>query len=335
MNTNDLQLFSLASSRPFAERVSKALSVALSPHEERSFGDGEHKTRPLVSVRRRDVYVIQSLYGDRSLNGNERQSVNDKLCRLLFFIGALKDAGAASVSAVVPYLCYARKDRRTKSRDPLTTRYVATLFEAIGTDRVLVLEAHNLAAFQNAFRCQAEHLYADDHFAAHFTEHPDKQNIVVVSPDVGGVKRAERFRDHFSRRFKIPVTSAFIEKYRSKDVVSGGALVGEVDGKTVIIFDDMIGSGNTIMRAVNACHNSGARHIYAAAAHGLFNGNADETLDNPLLEHILVSDSIAPDRLRNERVKAKLTIIDTAPLFAEAIRRLHSGGSISELLGME
>ena len=129
MNDKAIKLFSLNTSRDFSERVAKHLGIALSHHEERDFEDGEHKTRPLVNVRGQDVFVIQSLYGEPSA------SVNDKLCRLLFFIGALKDASAERVTAVVPYLCYARKDRKTKSRDPITTRYIAQLFEAVKCDQ--------------------------------------------------------------------------------------------------------------------------------------------------------------------------------------------------------
>ena len=147
-------LFALGSSSEFGATVSRALGVPPAPHEERLFEDGEHKCRPLASVRGRDVFVVQSLYGETGESGN------DKLCRLLFFIGALKDAAAARVTALVPYLCYSRKDRKSKPRDPVTTRYVATLFEAVGTDRVVTLDVHNLAAYQNAFRCRCENLEA-------------------------------------------------------------------------------------------------------------------------------------------------------------------------------
>ena len=125
MNDKAIKLFSLNTSRDRSEQVAKHLGIALSPHEERDFEDGEHKARPLINVRSQDVYVIQSLYGEPGA------SVNDKLCRLLFFIGALKDASAERVTAIVPYLCYARKDRKTKSRAPITTRYIAQLFEAM------------------------------------------------------------------------------------------------------------------------------------------------------------------------------------------------------------
>jgi len=154
MNLDNARLFALNAGRDFAASVSRHLGVSLAEHEERDFEDGEHKSRPLENVRGKDVFVIQSLFGDR------RQSVNDKLCRLLFFLGALRDASAARVTAVVPYLCYARKDRKSQPRDPVTTRYVAELFEAVGTDCILTMDVHNLAAYQNAFRCRADHLEA-------------------------------------------------------------------------------------------------------------------------------------------------------------------------------
>ena len=162
MNNRPPMLFALEASRDLGTRVAGALGTVLARHEERGFEDGEHKSRSLENVRGRDVYVLQSLYGDRE------QSVNDKLVRLLFFLGALKDASAAQVTAVTPYLCYARKDRRTKPRDPVTMRYVAQVLEAVGTDRVVTMDVHNLAAYQNAFRIPAEHLEAKRLFVEHF-----------------------------------------------------------------------------------------------------------------------------------------------------------------------
>src|SRR5262245_22513629 len=141
---DSISLFALNSTRDFAEKVSVHLGIPLSAHEEREFEDGEHKARPLANVRGRDVFVIESLYSDST------QSVNDKLCRFLFFLGALRDASAGRVTAVIPYLCYARKDRKSKPRDPVTTRYVAALFEAVGVDRSINLDVHNLSAYTNA-----------------------------------------------------------------------------------------------------------------------------------------------------------------------------------------
>jgi ribose-phosphate pyrophosphokinase len=213
MNHREIAIFAPGLSREFGEKVSAHLGVPLSAHEEREFEDGEHKIRPLINVRGKDVFVIQSLYGD------DRQSVNDKLCRFLFFLGALRDASAERVTAVIPYLCYARKDKKSKPRDPVTTRYVAGLFEAMGVDRVVTLDVHNLAAFQNAFRIRADHLEAKRLFVEHFIPLARQEEIVVVSPDVGGVKRAEDFRQTFSNALDRPIHGAFMEKYRSEGVV--------------------------------------------------------------------------------------------------------------------
>src|SRR3990167_755469 len=185
---HELTLFALDDSREFGERVSRHLNLGLGAHEQREFEDGEHKTRPLISVRGKDVFVVQSLHADH------HQSVADKLCRLWFFIGTLKDASAARVTAIVPYLAYARKDRKTQPRDPVTTRYVAALFEAVGVDCVVTLDVHNLAAFQNAFRCRTEHLEANRLFVRHFVALVREREVVVVAPDAGGIKRAEHFR---------------------------------------------------------------------------------------------------------------------------------------------
>ncbi len=326
MNDQAIKLFSLNTSRDFGERVAKHLGIALSPHEERDFEDGEHKTRPLVNVRGQDVFVIQSLYGEPGV------SVNDKLCRLLFFIGALKDASAEWVTAVVPYLCYARKDRKTKSRDPITTRYIAQLFEAVKCDRVVTLDVHNLAAFQNAFRCPTEHLEGKNIFVQHFAPLVTKDKTVVVSPDFGGIKRAEAFRQALNNKLQRDIPMAFAEKYRSAGVVSGSLIVGEIQGRIAIIIDDLISSGTTLARTAKACHKQGALKVYAAASHGVFAKTSDRILATPELDQIVITNTIAPFRLMEGTVTNKLTILDTTPLFAETISRLHSGGSLVELL---
>ena len=327
MTREELCLFALDASRPYGERVAGALGVALARHEEREFEDGEHKARPLENVRGRDVYVIHSLYGEPGM------SANDKLVRLLFFIGALKDASAARVTAVCPYLAYSRKDRRSKPRDPVGSRYVAQLFEAVGTDRMVTLDVHNLAAYQNAFRIPAEHLVARGLFVAWFAAYlRGDEPVVVVSPDAGGVKRADAFRDSLSRALGRPVGSAFMEKRRSEGVVSGEAVVGEVGGMTAIIIDDLISSGTTLARAAAACKTLGAKRVFAAASHGLFIGAADSVLADPVLEKVLVTDAVPPFRLPPALLESRVEVLDSAPLFAEAIRRLHDGGSLVELL---
>lgn len=326
MDLQNIIIFALNPSRDFGERLCAKLGVSLSEHEERDFEDGEHKSRPRVNVRGKDVFVVQSLYQDA------KQSVNDKLCRLLFFIGALKDASAERVTAVVPYLCYARKDRKTKPRDPVTTRYVAALFESVGADRVLTLDVHNLAAFQNAFRCRTDHLEARRLFVDYFAPRVVDDPVVVVSPDVGGIKRAEQFRQALGRLTGKAPSTAFMEKYRSGGIVSGETIVGEVEGKVVIIIDDLISTGTTILRAAKACRRLGASRIYAAASHGIFVGDAQRVVADRDVDRIVITDTIPPFRLDPALVKEKLVILNAAELFAEAIRSIHTGGSIVDLL---
>lgn len=313
MSPTDLALFTLAGSEEYAGRVAMQLECPLTPVEERSFEDGEHKIRPLVSVEGKDAYIIHALHGAAG------DSVNDKLCRLLFLTGALKDHGAKRVTAVMPYLCYARKDRRTKPYDPVTSRYVAALFEAVGTDRVVAIEVHNPAAFDNGFRCPALHIDMAGLFARHFVSLAKDDSIVVVSPDAGGVKRVELFRLELERLSGKSIDNAFVEKYRSGGVVTGGALVGGVEGHTIVILDDLISTGGTLLRAAKACRARGARRVFAAAAHGLFVDGATELFASRDLDGLVIADTVPlPDALTSES-RAKLSILDSTPLVADAI----------------
>lgn len=325
LEDDELMLFGLGASRPFAELVAQQIGIALAAHEERQFDDGEHATRALESVRGRDVFVLHSLYGD------DHQSVNDKLCRLLFLIGALKDAAAARVTAVVPYLAYARQDQKNKPRDPLITRYVAALFEAVGTDVVVTLDVHNLAAFQNAFRCRTEHLDAHRLFAAYCAPLLTDGEVVVVAPDAGAIKRAEHFRQRLAQVLDKPVGAAFAEKHRSDGVVSGDMLAGDVAGKHAVIIDDQVSTGTTLARTAGACAARGAASVMAAATHGLFVGDIERVLGSSALQRIVVTDTVPPFRLGEGAAKAKLSVLSCAGLLARAIERLHSGGSLAEL----
>ncbi|AOY87450.1 ribose-phosphate pyrophosphokinase [Marinobacter salinus] len=322
----ELSLFTLNASHDFGIKVAEELGITPGLHEEREFVDGEHKSRPLENVRGRDVYVIQSLYSDDDC------SVNDKLVRLLWFIGSLRDAAAGRITAVLPYLCYARKDRKTKPRDPVSTRYMAAVLEAVGIDCVITLDVHNLVAYQNAFRINSEHLDARKLFASHFSRQRGDEDIVVVSPDVGGVKRAELFRQTLEKTLGTPVGSGFMEKHRSAGTVAGERLVAEVEGRSVIIVDDLISSGGTLSRTVRACKNAGASRISAAVSHGVFVAGADEQLADPALEELVVTDTIPPFRVKSGVLKNKLVVLGATSLFAKAIRNIHEGGSVVELL---
>jgi ribose-phosphate pyrophosphokinase len=318
MPHHPLSLFGLTKSHDLAQRVAGRLEIALAAHEERGFEDGEHKTRPLQDVRGHDVFVLDSLYGD------DEESGNDKLCRLLFFCGALKDAGAAHVTALTPYLCYARKDRRTKLNDPIITRYVAAMFEAVGIDRAIVSEVHNIAAFENAFRCPTWHIESAPLFAQHFAPLLRNESVVTVSPDAGGAKRAEQFRRALEHLTRKDVGSAYMEKFRSSGVVSGALLAGEVRGKVAVIIDDLISTGGTLVRAADACKAAGAKRVFAAATHGLFIGGARELFIAPALDGIVVTDTVPPFRVAPEAAR-HLTVLDASESIAQTISMFHDG----------
>ncbi|MDE2011503.1 MAG: ribose-phosphate pyrophosphokinase [Alphaproteobacteria bacterium] len=321
----DACLFALNASRDLGAAVARELGIALCAHEERSFEDGEHKSRPLVSVRGRRIFVLQSLYG------GPVESANDKLCRLLFFIGALKDAGAAQVTAVVPYLCYARKDRRTKPNDPVTTRYIAALFEAAGTDAVVTLDVHNPVAFENAFRRPQVALTAAPLFVD-YTLAMKAAPLCVVSPDPGGVKRAELLREALESAGAQPVGKGFVDKHRSAGVVSGDLFVGDAAGATALIVDDLVSTGNTLLRAARAVRAAGARRVVAMATHGLFTSGAAEAIADPMLDRLVIADAVPPFRLDAGAARDKLVILPCAPLLAEALFRLHKGLPTDDLL---
>lgn len=321
-----MKVFALNATHEFGERVALELGIPLAPHEEREFEDGEHKARPLESVRGHSCFVVQSLYGE------PRSSVHDKLCRLLFFIGCLRENGAKSVAAVIPYLAYGRKDRQTKPRDPITTRYMAQLLETAGADLVITLEAHNIVAFQNAFRCRTIHLDARRLHVAYIAKLVSDEPAAVVSPDPGGVKRAQLFRETLEATLGRPIRSAFIEKRRSAGVVSGSLLAGEVEGATAFIIDDLVSTGGTLARAAEACIAHGARRVFACAAHGLFVGDAAKTITRAMLEQVVVSDSVPPFRLDRSLLESRVEVLSAAPLFAEAIRRSSGDATITDLL---
>ena len=310
-----MKLFALEGSHRQGAAIAECLGLEPSPLEEREFEDGEFKIRPLVPVAGMDVCVVHSLYGDTS------RSPSDKLWRTAVAIGALKDAGARHVSAVLPYLAFARKDRRTKLFDPVTIRYVAQLLEAVGCDRVITLDVHNDAAFENAFRCQAVHVESTTLFARFLTDRLAGEACTLVSPDVGGIKRVQKLVLALDQLGVDGLDIGFLEKHRSQDVISGASgLVGGVQsGGTAVVLDDLIGSGHTISRAVDACGKAGAVTILALATHGLFVGDADRNLADPRLTEIVVTDTVPPFRLGTELVQGKVRILQAAPSIAEAL----------------
>ena len=326
MESTPLRLFALAASAELGAAVAAALAQPLATHEEREFEDGEHKARPLDAVNGADVYVIQSLHG------GPEQSANDKLCRLLFFIGAIKDAGAARVTAVTPYLCYARKDRRTKPNDPVTTRYIAGMFEGVGTDCVVTLEVHNPVAFENAFPCRTVALTGTPLFVDYVKTTLANDKLAVISPDAGGMKRAELLRAALETALGRPVGKGLAEKHRSAGVISGDLFVGNVEGTTALIVDDLMSTGNTLLRAARSARKAGAKRVIALVTHGLFMQGAADVIADPAINQVVVTDAVPAFRLDHPMTNKKLLILPAAPLLAETIRRLHEERSLNDLL---
>lgn len=310
--------FALDRSKALGLEVAKVGGFDLARHEERAFDGGEHKARPLADVHGQHVFVLHSL------NGETGASANDKLLRLLFFLATCRDHGASHVTAIVPYLAYSRKDRRTKPQDPVTTRYVAQLFEATGVDSVITLDVHNPAAFQNGYRCLARDLSTEHLFAARIRDRRATLQLAIVSPDPGGVKRAQLVREALQQATGHDVRFGFMEKRRSDGVVSGTHFAGEVDGCIVYIIDDMICGGGTILRAAEAVRAHGATEVHAMATHGLLTKNATAAFaTDRFIDTISLTDSTAPDPDWAARLGDKYQRIPCAPIIAEAIGRLQ------------
>ena len=309
-------LFALEGSQAFGHAVASQLGVSLAAHEDRAFEDGEHKSRPLESMRGRDVYILHTLFGEETL------SVNDKLLRLLFFIATIKDAGAKRVTALLPYLSYARKDRRVKHQDPVTTRYVAQLFEAMGVDCVVALEVHNRGAFDNAFRCRTVHLEAHHLFVNTLIDRTGNEPVVIVSPDAGGTKRVDRFRDAWADTAGEQPPTAFLEKRRTDGEISGDAVVGDMTGRVAIIVDDMVASGTTLLRAAEACKHKGATKVFGVITHALFGPGSDQLYRAGAMDQLFVTDSVTPQQQPDDQ--HQVTTIPIAGLIAQAIRELHT-----------
>jgi len=312
-----VKFFSLEAAKELGARIAAELGSTLADHEEREFEDTEFKVRALESVQREQVVVCQSLAGD------EHGSSADKLMRLLVFAGALKDAGAAEVIALVPYLAYSRKDRRTKPYDPVTTRYVAAFLEAAGVDAVVTADVHNPAAFDNAFRGLKLNVEATPLLVEHFaTRIPGGQRVAVLSPDAGGMKRAIRFAEALADRIGAPVELALMEKQRSEGLVRGHAFGGDVDDAFVIVVDDLISTGTTMVRAARAALDRGALSVHAAATHAVFSADTANALVGEEIDSVVVTDTVSGVRERSPSLAPKLTVLGVAPLLAAAVRPL-------------
>ncbi len=323
---SDPCVVALTECRELAAAMAASAGLPLAAIEERRFEGGEFKLRPLESVRGRTVFALQTLSAGADF------PIAERLVRFLFLLYGLRDAGASQRVALIPYLAYARKDRRTQLRDPVNTRYVAQLLEAAGIDRLIALDVHNPAALDNAFRVPVDHLTALPMMVDHFARRLGSTRLTVLSPDVGGIKRAQLFRELLQRRLDREVELAFIEKRRALDVVSMGALIGGGSGRDVIVIDDLCATGGTLTRASELSQRAGAAAVHVAVTHTPLEAGLRALVEAPGIASILVTDSVGFLSRWPAAASSKLTVLPVAPLFGQALHRILSHQPVAPLL---
>lgn len=310
----DIKIFSANSNRPVAAQIASHLGLPEGKCEVGRFSDGETAVSILETVRGSDVYVIQST----------SDPVNDNLMELLIMIDAFKRASAARITAVIPYFGYARQDRKARARDPISAKLVADLIVTSGANRILTMDLH-APQIQGFFNIPVDHLLGVPLLAPHFREKAKKagEDFVIISPDAGSAKRAR----NFGTRLDVPI--AIIDKRRAKANVSEVMhIMGNVEGKSCVIVDDMIDTAGTICNAAKAVMENGAVHVYACATHGVLSGPAIERLEESPIEEVVILDTID---IPESKKFPKLKILPVAPIFAEAIERIYEDKPVSPL----
>lgn len=308
-----LRLFSLNSNEPLAKEVADEIGIPLGKCSVTRFSDGEVQINIEESIRGCDVYIIQST----------SDPVNEHLMELLIMIDALKRASVGTVNIVNPYYGYARQDRKARSREPITAKLVANLLETAGADRVIALDLH-APQIQGFFDIPIDHLVAEPILTEYFKGkgfNPDE--LVIVSPDHGGVTRARKMAD----RMKAPI--AIIDKRRPRpNVAEVMSIVGEVEGRTAILIDDIIDTAGTIAIAANALIESGAKEVYACCTHPVLSGPAIERIDNSQIKELIITNTIV---LPEDKKSPKIKQLSVAKLLADAIIRVFEDKSVSTL----
>jgi ribose-phosphate pyrophosphokinase len=313
-NNHKLKIFSGRANKPLAEGIAKVLGVPLGNMTIGDFPDKETSIRIEEDVRGRDVFIVQPTC----------TPVNDHLMELLIMLDAFKRASPARITAVLPYYGYARQDRKDKGRVPISAKLVANLITKAGADRVLALDLH-AAQIQGFFDIPVDHLYAVKEIAKHVRGLGIQQDeLVVLSPDEGSVKKALDFQKNVGG--KIAVAD---KRRTSATEIKHGHLIGApVEGKSVVIYDDMISTAGTIVGAVNVARTHGAKHVYVCATHGVLCGPAIDKLKEVKIDQIAITDSVP---LTPEKMLPNIKVISVSALIANAIQRIHGNESISEL----
>lgn len=307
----DMQILTGNANRPLVKAVCKELGVDMLDCDVTHFSDGEINVNIKETVRGRDVFIVQPTHNP----------VNDNLMELLIMIDACKRASAGRINAVIPYYGYARQDRKTKAREPITAKLVANIIEKAGADRAVLMDLH-AGQIQGYFDIPVDHLSAIKHLAAYFKK-LDLKDICVVSPDLGGVTRAR----NFANELNAPI--AIIEKRRPKANVSEVMnVIGDIKGKNCILVDDIIDTAGTICNAVKHLIEQGeAKSVYGCATHGVLSGPAIERLLNSDIKEFVITDTILLNM--NEAISEKIKVVSVSDLIASAIKRIHENKSIS------
>ena len=316
---NNIKIIAGNSNFELSKNIAKDLGVSLLKSSVLNFSDGEISVDISETVRGEDVFVVQSVCETNDL------SVNDSLMELLIIIDALKRASAGRITAVIPYYGYARQDRKVKSRDPITAKLVADIITIAGANRVLTMDLH-APQIQGYFNIPVDHLCGLPILTKYYDKKEFDGEIVVVSPDVGSVKRSRGFAEKLGR--EVPL--AIIDKRRPTPNVSEVlSVIGEVKGKIAILVDDMIDTAGTIINASNKLMDLGTKEVYACCTHGVFSGEAIENLNKSPIKEVLFLNTIPRDNLCETYSKFKM--LSVAPIFGEAIRRIHHSKSLSPL----
>jgi ribose-phosphate pyrophosphokinase len=313
-NNHKLKIFSGRANRPLAEGIAKVLGVPLGRATLEDFPDGETKVSIDEDVRGRDVFVVQSTC----------TPVNQNLMELLIMLDAFKRASPARITAVLPYFGYARQDRKDKGRVPISAKLVANLITRSGADRVLALDLH-AAQIQGFFDIPVDHLYANRELARHIRGlNIPQDELVVLSPDEGSIKKALDFKRYVGGELAI----ADKRRASATEIKHGPMIGASVEGKTVVIYDDMISTAGTIVGAVMVAKAAGARRVYVCATHGVLVDKAIDRLRDAPLDQLAITDSIpVPPAKQLPCIK----VISVAALVANAVHRIHGNESISEL----
>jgi len=313
---NGIKLIAGTSHPELAEKISKDLGMELTPIVVKKFANGEIYVRVEDVVRGDDVFVIQTMV----------EPVNDILMETLILIDALKRSSVGRINLICPQLAYSRQDRRVQSHEPITAKLVANLLTKAGIDRLVTVDLH-ADQIQGFYDIPVDHFMGYPLIAKYLKEKGWLKNSVIVSPDIGGVKRANKVADLFG--LKIAIIDKIRRAHNTAEVAH---VVGEVDGKRAIIIDDMVDTGGSICAAAKTLKEFGAKEIIVGATHGLLSGKARELFDTSSVDHLVLTDTLP---IPLEKISSKMKIISVAPLLAEIIKRINKEKSLGELFTWE